>query len=423
MKIPIFSRLKAKRETEQLTPKEFAKLFMEYTNSKAGVPVNRETAIKVAAVFACVNLISQTIAALPLGLYKNIQNGKIKAEEHNLYALLHDLPNPQTVSFDFWQMLIVNLLLTGDGIAVIKRDQDGIIRELWNIPSSAVSIYKNSKTNEKYYIITESGVQYKYYPENIMHIQGMKFSSSDSALDPIEIAREALGLSLATEEYGSKYFSQGGNMGGAIEVPVAMSEEAFLRFKESFQTAYSGLGGAHKWLFLEEGAKANKLNSDPEESQFLETRKFQVIEIARFFNVPPHMIMDLERATFSNIEQQSINFVQFCLSPWLKKIEQTIFRDLLSPNDRKKHYAKFGVNALLRGDTAARKDFYNTMVQCGAFSPNIILELEDMNTFEGGDVRMVNGNMIPVNMLEDYYKYKMNSGKGGENDEKTGKAG
>ncbi len=423
MKIPLIGKFLAKRETEQLTAKEFAKIFMDLSNSNAGVPVNRETAIKVAAVFACVNLISCTIAALPLVLYKNKQGGKIKAEEHNLYTLLHDLPNPQTISFDFWQMLIVNLLLTGDGIAVIKRDGDGTIRELWNVPSGAVSIYKNSKTNEKYYVITESGNQYKYYAENILHVQGMKFSSPDAALDPIEIAREALGLSLATEEYGSKYFSQGGNLGGVIETPTAMSDDAFNRFKESFNSAYSGLGGAHKWLFLEEGAKANKLNSNPDESQFLETRKFQVIEIARFFNVPPHMIMDLERATFSNIEQQSINFVQYCLAPWLKKIEQTIFRDLLSINDRKKHYAKFSANALLRGDIAARKDFYNSMIQNGVFSPNIVLELEDMNTYEGGDIRMVNGNMIPVNLLEEYFKYKMISEKGGGNNGETGKAG
>lgn len=391
---------------------------MDFTNSKAGVPVNGDTAIKVAAVFACVNLISQTIAALPLVLYKNVNSGKEKATYHSLYSILHDLPNKDTISFDFWQMLIVNLLLTGDGIAVIQRNGDGQITELRNVPSGAVTIYKNTVTGEKYYQITESGKDYKYYPENIFHVQGMRFNNSDSALDPIVVAREALGLSIATEEYGSKYFSQGGNMGGVIEVPNAMSEAAFNRFKQDFNTAYSGLGGSHKWLFLEEGAKANKLNSNPDESQFLETRKFQVIEVARFFNVPPHMIMDLERATFSNIEQQSINFVQYCLGPWLKKIEQTVYRDLLSLSDRKKHYAKFSANALLRGDITARKDFYNAMLQNGVYSPNIVLELEDMNGYEGGDIRMVNGNMIPVNMLEDYLKYKMTE-KGGGNNGKT----
>ena len=396
---------------------------MDFTQSKAGVPVNRETAIKVAAVFACVNIISSAIASLPLVLYKSTANGKEKAIQHNLYSILHDMPNPVTISFDFWQMLWVNLLLTGDGIAVIKRDNDGTIRELWNVPSANVTIYRNQNTKEKFYVIRDDDKEYKYYPENIFHVQGVRYNRTDSALDPIIIAREALGLSIATEEYGSKYFSQGGNMGGVIEVPDVMGDEAFERFKSSFQQAYTGLGSSHKWLFLEQGAKANKLNSNPDESQFLETRRFQVIEIARFFNVPPHMIMDLERATFSNIEQQSINFVQYCLAPWLKKGEQTIYRDLLNPNDRKKHYAKFGVNALLRGDSNSRKDFYNTMLQNGVYSPNMVLELEDLNGYEGGDIRMVNGNMIPVNMLEDYFKYKMANDKGGgDTGAQTGKA-
>lgn len=421
MKIPFFQKKEEKRNVEELTAKEFAKLFVEYTNSKAGIPINRETAVKVAAVFACVNLISSTIAALPLVLYKSTDQGKIKAINHNLYSILHDLPNPMTISFDFWQMLIVNLLLTGDGIAVIKRDGDGMIKSLWNVPSGAVSIYKNTTTDEKYYLITEDGKQYKYYPENILHVQGMRFSSADTALDPVVIAREALGLAVATEEYGAKYFSQGGNMGGVVELTGSMSEEAFGRFKESFNQAYTGLGSAHKWLILEDGAKANKLNNNNEESQFLETRKFQIIEIARFFNVPPHMIMDLERATFNNIEQLSINFVQYCLSPWFKKIEQTVYRDCLSVNDRKKHYAKFSANALLRGDNTARKDFYTAMIQNGVYSPNMVLELEDQNTYEGGDIRMVNGNMVPVNLLEDYIKFKMAQKEGGDENGKTEK--
>ena len=400
-----------------MTPQEFAKLFVEYTRSKAGVMVDKNTAVKVSAVFACVNLISQTVAALPLGLYETVERGKRKATNHPLYPLLHSLPNHATTHFDFWQMLMVNLLLTGDGFAVLKRDGDNIIREMWNVPSSAVTIFRNPATGEKYYQVTESGKVAKYYPENMLHVQGMRYNNTDTSLDPIAIAREALGLSLATEEYGAKYFSNGANPGAIIEYQTEMSDEAFTRFKESFNEKYSGIGNSSKVLFLEGGAKYNKIGNAPEESQFLETRRFQAIEIARFWNVPPPMIMELERSTFSNMEQLSINFVQYCLTSWLVKNEQTIYRDCLSEKDRKRYFAKFNVKGLLRGDITARKEFYNTMIQNGVYSPNDVLEMEDENGYEGGDIHMVNGNMIPVSMLEDYIKQKM---KGGEKDGKAG---
>ncbi len=415
MKIPFFSRYFGKRENESLSPQEFAKLFIEYSSSKAGVSVNSETAIKVAAVFACVKILSETVACLPLPLYQRIKDkGKDKAVNHNLYSILHDMPNQDTTAFDFWQMLMVNLLLTGDGFAVIKRDGDGFIKELRNVPSGKVTIYKNTVSDEKYYVITDNGKQYKYYPENIFHVRGMRYTSADASLNPILIAREALGLAIATEEYGSKYFSQGANPGGIIEYDGALSDTAFERFKQSFNEKYSGIGNSSKVLFLESGAKYTKIGNAPEESQFLETRKFQIIEIARFFNVPPHMIMDLERATFSNIEQQSINFVQYSLNPWLVRIEQTIFKDLLNTGERKTYFAKFNVNGLLRGDSTARKEFYQAMIQNGVYSPNKVLELEDENTYEGGDIRVINGNMLPVSMLEDYLKWKMSTKKGGD---------
>jgi HK97 family phage portal protein len=412
LKIPLLSRLFGERSNETLTSKEFAQIFLPYGQSKAGVPVNHETAVRVSAVFACVNLISQTIAGLPLQLYRRTVKGKEKAIYHGLYSVLHDSPNKETTSFDFWQMFVINLLLCGDGFAVVKRDGDGTIRELWNIPSKNVTIYRNSQTLEKFYVVTDDldGKQYKYYPENILHVPGLRYTHKDLSLDPISIARDALGLAVATEEYGSKYFSQGANPGGIVEYEGKMSDTAFDRFKSSFNEKYSGIGNSSKVLFLESGAKYQKIGNAPEESQFLETRKFQVIEVARFFNVPPHMIMDLERATFSNIEQQSINFVQYCLTPWLVKIEQAVSKDLLTQSEKAHYFTKFNVNGLLRGDISARKDFYQVMLQNGVYAPNDVLELEDSNGYEGGDIHMVNGNMVPVSMLEQFLAWKMKGG-------------
>jgi HK97 family phage portal protein len=238
-----------------MSSQEFAKLFGGYERTKAGVMVDQTTALRVSAVFACVNLISQTVAGLPLALYQTQERGKKKADAHTLYPIIHNMPNPETTQFDFWQMLLVNLLLTGDGFAVIKRNGDNVITGLWNVPTSAVTKCRNTQTEERYYLITENGKQYKYYPENILHIQGMRFNSTDNPLDPISVAREALGLAIATESYGSDYFAGGATPGGVAEFPGALSDEAFDRFKTSFMSQYSKLGTSNRILFLEDGAK------------------------------------------------------------------------------------------------------------------------------------------------------------------------
>ncbi len=391
--------------------------------SKAGARVNSATAIKVAAVFACVRLISETIASLPLTLYERKANGKgkDKAISHPLYALLKECPNPETTAFAFWQMFITNALLCGDAFALIVRNKDGRILELWNIPTGKVRIYRNPNTKERVYLVSlDDGMQLRVYPENMFHLQGMRFSKDDKSLDPIDLAREALGLALATEEFGSRFFSQGANLGGIVEYPGGMNDEAFERFKTSFNEKYSGLGNSSKVIFLEDGAKYQKISANPNESQFLETRKFQVVEIARFFNVPPHMIMDLERATFSNIEQQSINFVVYCLMPWFVRIEQTIAKDLLLPSERARFFTKYNANALLRGDTAARTAYYQAGRQNGYLSADDIRELEDMDALpegQGGDVYLVNGNMIPATMAG---KAQL---KGGKNDDAANSTG
>jgi HK97 family phage portal protein len=221
-------------------------------------------------------------------------------------------------------------------------------------------------------------------------------------------------LSAALEEYGSNYFKNGANSGAVVEYPGAMKEDAFIRFKNSFNEKYAGIGNSSKVLFLENGTKYNKIGNNPNESQSLESRKFQVIEIARMFNVPPHKIMDLERATFSNIEQQSIDFVQSCIGPMCVRIEQTIYKDLLNTKERKNVFAKFNLNGLLRGDSTARKEFYQAGIQNGWFSPNDVRELEDLNAYDGGDAYMVNGNMMPIDLLTEFVNKKL-IGEGGTN--------
>jgi HK97 family phage portal protein len=381
--------------------------------SKTGIQVNEETAIKVAAVFACINTISSDLSALPLHLKRTVERGSENDTNHPVYALIHHLPNPETTSFEFWQMIWVNYFLTGYGYAYKKRNGGGDIIELWNIPTNAVQPYKNKQTGEKFYVVTdEDGKQAKYYPEDIYCLRGMRFNKADGVVKFIEVAREALGLSIAAEEFGARYFSNGAHMGGIVEYPTGLKDDAFKRFKDSFYEKYSGVINSNKVLFLENGAKYQSISNDPEKSQMVETRKFQIQEIARFFNLPLYKVLDYERSTFTNNEQQKIDYLTSCLNAHIVHNEQTIMRDLLLPNERKRRFIKYNLKGFLRGDTQAQKDFYQTMLQNAVFSPNQVLELEDMNGYEGGDLHMANGAMIPVEMLADVWKAKI-TGKGG----------
>jgi len=410
-------RRKGKRSVQNPT-EELLRIFgVGSTNSKAGIRVTTKEALKISTVFACTNLITGAMASLRVSLFERMPDGKgkKKAIDHKLHELLHDLPNSSTTAFDFWTMYIANLLLTGDGIAVVRRDGNGTVTALWNVPSGNVTIHTNAVTGEVYYVIKDDqGAEQIFYSENILHTRGMRFNSTTKSIDPIVMAREALGLTLALEEYGSKFFSNGANTGGIVELAGQLSDDAFKRFAKSFKDKYDGIGNSSKVMFLEEGTKYTKLGTDPEKAQSLESRKFQIAEIARYFyNVPLHKILELDRATFNNIEQMNVTFVQDCLNPISVRIEQSIYMSLLTVAERLTYFAKFNTNALLRGDMASRTEFYKTMIQNGVFSPNDVLDLEDMNQYEGGDVHFVNGSSIPVDRLYEAYA-KDNLGKGGE---------
>jgi HK97 family phage portal protein len=408
IKIPFTNKYIHINNSNLANPQEWLlKMLGGGKKSASGIEVNAKESLRVSVVFACVKIIAETVAYLNCNIYKRTLKGKFKDSNHNLYNILHNLPNKETIAFDFWVMYIVNLLLTGDAFAYIKRDGNGKIKELWNIPSKNVRIYRNEVTDELFYEIKEIAKQGEkdpiYYPENMMHTRGMRYDNKDESLDPIRLARNALGLGLALEEYASKYFANGAQTGGMVEYPIAMSDIAFKRFKDDFHKNYQGVINSNKVMFLEDGAKYTKITNNPDESQAIESRQFQVIEICRFFNVPPHKVFDLTRATFSNIEEQNIDFVTSCISPMCLRLEQGIFKDLLSKTERVSYFAKFNTNALLRGNTEARRNFYNTMIQNGVMSPNDVRELEDMNSYDGGNIYMVNGNMIPVSQVGTQY--------------------
>jgi len=361
-------------------PKQWMVDMFGGTQSKSGVQVSELTAVQVTAVFACVRVLAQTVASLPLHVYARTDgNEKEKAYNHPLYVLLHDLPNPRCTSYTMRIVMMVNLLLTGDAVAEIVRNNAGEIIELWPIPTGYITKHWVKGGNDIRYSVTLPDGTYKVLmPEDVLHLQWVGIENHKS-FHPVALAREAIGLSMAAEEFGGRFFGEGANASGIVEYPGKLSDESYRRFKESAEEKYTGLGNSHRLMFLEEGLKFHKLTVNPNEAQAIETRKFQVVEIARFYNVPPHLIMDLERATFSNVEHQDISFVKYSLRPYLVCWEQEMLRSLFTPTERRQYFAEFNVDGLLRGDAESRARALDIMMKNGVINADEWRALENMN--------------------------------------------
>lgn len=365
-----------------------------------GYAVNANTALQVAVVIRCVDVVAKTMASLPLHLYFKGNGDKQKAGWHPLYDILGRMPNPETTAYEFWHMWFFNLMLTRGAYAKVVRTPTGAIKEVWNIPTACVMPGRNTVNGERYIDVRmKDGGYERLHEAEFMNTPGLRFGDSEAPEDPIRIASEVLGLTIALNGYAKDYFENGSNLGGFIEYPKAVTDKAYANFKESWDAQYSGVANHHRIAFLEDGFKFTQLGRDPTESQALESRKFQVAEMCRIMGVPPHKVFDLDRATFSNIEQQNIEFVQESIAPMAVRTEQTIAKDLISTYERPVYFARFNVNGLLRGDLAARTTYYNNMRQGGVLNANEIRDLEDMNAIPatlGGDAYLVNGNMISI---------------------------
>lgn len=366
-----------------------------FGSTSSGKVVNEKTAIQTTAVYACVRVLAEAIASLPLHTYRYTEDGKEKATDHPLYQLLHNEPNPEMTSFVFRETLMGHLLLWGNAYAQIIRDGRGNVTSLYPLLPDKMTVDRTS-TGELYYLYKKEGLDYPLRQEDVLHIPGLGFDGL-VGYSPIAMAKNAIGMAIATEEYGARFFANGANPGGVLEHPGVVKDPA--RIRESWNAVYQGSANAHRVAVLEEGMKFQPIGIPPEQAQFLETRRFQLNEIARIFRVPPHMIGDLERSSFSNIEQQSLEFVMYTLDPWVVRWEQAISKALIADSEKKEVFVKFNVNGLLRGDYQSRMAGYAVGRQNGWLSANDIRELEDMNRLpeeSGGDRYLVNGNMVDI---------------------------
>nr|DAJ20566.1 MAG TPA: Portal [Siphoviridae sp. ctCjJ10] len=376
-----------------------------FGRTTSGKPVNERTAMQTTAVYACVRILAEAVASLPLHVYEyQDDGGKKLVHDHPLYYLLHDEPNPEMTSFVFRETLMSHLLIWGNAYAQIIRDGAGRVLGLYPLLPDKMEVQRDDRGNI-YYVYSRNSDEnpmFKEYgniklkAEDVLHIPGLGFDGL-IGYSPIAMAKNAVGMTLACEEYGASFFANGANPGGVLEHPGVLKDPSKVR--ESWNSVYRGVSNAHKIAVLEEGMKYQQIGIPPEEAQFLETRKFQINEIARLYRIPPHMVGDLDKSSFSNIEQQSLEFVKYTLDPWVIRWEQSLQRSLLLPGEKGKYFIKLNVDGLLRGDYQSRMNGYAVGRQNGWFSANDIREMENMNPIpdeEGGNLYLINGAMTKL---------------------------
>ena len=393
-------------------------------NVNSGVTVSESSALKYVTVYSCVRVLAETIGSLPLFVYQaRAGGGADKVHSHPAYHLLHNAPNDEMTSQTWRETIMGHIALSGNGYSRILRDDErrygnaGLLG-LEPLDWQRVEPFRDRETKRLMYRITnDDGTMETLVPRKILHIPGLGYDGI-MGYSPVSMAREAIGLGLASTEFAARFFGQGMNIGGVLEHPGKLSDPAKQNLQKSLDERGSGLANSWRPFVLEEGMKWSRIPMPLTDAQFLETRKFTRDEICGLFRVPPHMIANLERSTNNNIEHQSLEFVKYTILPWITRWEQTLNWKLFGDNERARGlYVKFNVEGLLRGDYKSRQEGLGIQRQNGIINANEWREMEEMNPIEGvsGDAYLVNGNMISTETASKQQPRKNPSGNGGEN--------
>lgn len=353
--------------------------------------ISEEGSLNLSAVWACVRILSETVGTLPIHLYKRTDKGRQRQYQHHCHLLVQS-PNSYANRFDLMHHLMVSVALWGNGYARIFRDKLHRPSRLQLLHPLRIEPILDLTTDTLYYRLDNGEI---ISNDDIIHLKNLS-TNGYKGKSPIAVHRDNLSLTLAAQQYGEKFFNQGGNMSGVFKYPSTLKPDVYERLKRDLIAQSVGLHNAHIPLLLEGGMQYERISIPPEDAQFIATRKFQKTEIATIYGIPPHMIADLERATNNNIEHQGMEFVTYCLMPYLVRIEEEFNRKLLVHDEQGEYYFLFGLNALLRGDAKTRSEYYKNMNFIGAMSANEIRAYEDMNASDGGDEYFVQFNMQTI---------------------------
>lgn len=357
--------------------------------STTGVSVTPENSLELSSVWATVKLVAGTVATLPLPVFREDETGKHRAKDHPVYHLLQHRPNPEMSAFIFRELQVAHLLLFGGAYAEIERNGRGDCVALWPLVPSQV---RTARVGDQrvYLVRVAGGNEVPIAPENMLHVQGFGLDGQ-AGLIPTFVQRDTIGQAKAVEKFSAAFFANGAVPLTALTVPGTLTADQKKEIREGFEKQHQGLSRAQRVAILSGGMSLTALGISPEQSQLLESKRFSVQEVARVFGVPAHLIGDLEHATFSNIEQQSLDFSKFCIEPLTRRIEGEL-RKLFTDG----HYAEHVLEGLLRGDSAARAAFYREMTNIGAMTINEVRRREGLNDIEGGDVPRVPLNTAPL---------------------------
>ena len=363
------------------------------TVAGSGVNVTADVALTVSAVFACVRVIAETVASLPLVIYRRTgENAKTRAYGERIYEILHDQPNEWQTSLEWREMTTAHCSLRGNGYSWIQDGIRGAVDQLIPLHPDRMVVEQLPSRRLRYRYRWPDGREQVFVQDEIYHLRGLS-SDGVTGLSVVSYAKETIGLALASEGYAARMFQSDARPGGVLEHPGTLSDGAAARITNTWESQHGGWRNAHKVALLEEGMKWHQIGMTGEDSQYILSRQFSVTEVARWFRMPPHLIQELTRSTFSNIEHQGLEFVVYTMMPWFRRWEQSIGRDLLTDP---RFFAEFLVDALLRGDTLSRYTAYGRGILDGWLTRNEARIRENLEPLPGLDKPLVPLNMGPA---------------------------
>ncbi len=394
----------------------FSKLFGYQAYS--GEKVTVRSALGVPAVYACVNILANSLASLPFQLYRHTDGGRERDKKHKVYRLLEKRPNDYQTPFKFKHIMETHRNTWGNAYVNIDWGADGRPKALWLLNPAQTDPVVDTTTNKVWYVTTlPDGTQAKLGFDDVIHVTALS-TDGLKGIPPIQLIRESIGTSQAAQKFKGSFYKNGAANNGFLKIPGMLNPDAKNVVREEWEKANTGLNNAQRIAILDAGLEFQSTSMPLKDAQFIETMKYDKTEIATFFNIPLHMVNELDRTTHNNIEGAAIGFLRHTMNPIMIQYQEEFEYKVFSIGEQKKYYLKFNLESLLRADKKTQAEFYQILLDKGVFSINDVLELEDRNAIEGGDEHRVDLNHISLKVADEYQLARAGAtSKGGEGNE------